>query len=68
MARDRTALFISHRLSSARYADRILVMDDGVMAEEGSHDALMAAGGLYARMYAIQAAQYQAGDDENSIT
>lgn len=66
VARGMTALFISHRLSSTRYADRILVMDDGRMAEQGDHDALMRQGGLYARMYTIQAAQYQAQADEES--
>ncbi len=57
-AREMTALFISHRLSSTRYADRILVMEDGRIAQEGSHGQLMTGQGLYALMYRTQAAQY----------
>jgi ABC-type multidrug transport system fused ATPase/permease subunit len=56
---DRTAIMISHRLGSARFADRIVVMDQGEMVEDGSHDDLMAANGLYARMFAVQAAWYR---------
>ncbi|MEA4812024.1 MAG: ABC transporter ATP-binding protein [Anaerolineaceae bacterium] len=53
-----TALFISHRLSSTRYADRILVMDSGKIIEEGSHPSLISKGGLYSQMYKIQSSQY----------
>ena len=55
----RTALLISHRLGSARMADRILVLEDGRIAEEGHHDELLAAGGVYAGMWEVQAAWYQ---------
>jgi len=47
----RTAVIIAHRLSTAMRADRILVISEGRVAEEGSHDELVAAGGLYAAMY-----------------
>jgi ATP-binding cassette subfamily B protein len=47
----RTAVLIAHRLSTAMKADRIVVVDEGKIAESGSHDALLAAGGRYARMY-----------------
>lgn len=50
----RTALVIAHRLSTIRNADRILVLKDGVLAEEGDHDALVAAGGTYADLWAVQ--------------
>jgi len=50
---------ISHRLASARFADRILVMDHGRLVEEGSHQVLMARGGLYTRMFTAQAAWYR---------
>ena len=50
----RTALFISHRFSTVRGADRIIVLDAGRVVEEGTHDELMAAGGLYADLYRLQ--------------
>ncbi len=52
--KDLTLLFVSHNLSAARQADRILVMDDGRVAEEGTHEALMERGGIYARMHERQ--------------
>ena len=55
----RTALLISHRLGSARMADRILVLKDGRIVEEGHHDDLLVTGGLYAGMWEEQAAWYQ---------
>jgi ATP-binding cassette subfamily B protein len=55
---DKTVLFISHRLSSATLADRVIVMDGGRIAEQGSHAELMAAGGIYARMFTLQAERY----------
>lgn len=51
---DRTAVVIAHRLDTARKADRIMVMDDGCIVEEGSHDELAAAGGRYAKMLEIE--------------
>jgi ATP-binding cassette subfamily B protein len=48
--RGRTTLVIAHRLSTVRAADRLIVLADGAIAEEGTHDALIAAGGLYARL------------------
>ena len=59
LVKDKTGLFISHRLSSTRHAHRILVMDQGKVTEEGSHEELMQRGGLYERMYKIQAQRYQ---------
>jgi ATP-binding cassette, subfamily B, bacterial len=54
----RTVLFISHRFSTVRSADRIYVMGDGRIVEEGSHDELMAQGGTYAELFTLQAAAY----------
>ncbi len=54
----RTALFISHRFSSVRSADRIFVMDGGALIETGRHEELLARGGLYARMFRTQAERY----------
>lgn len=50
----RTTLVIAHRLATVRQADRIIVMDKGRIVEEGTHEALSAAGGLYARLASLQ--------------
>ena len=59
LAAGRTAVLISHRLGSCRMADRILVLQDGRLVEEGTHDELIAQGGEYAAMYRAQAAWYR---------
>src|SRR5580658_10387502 len=53
------ALFISHRFSTVRMADRIVVLENGRIAEEGDHDALTRQGGRYAEMFELQAASYR---------
>jgi len=55
---DRAVLLISHRFSSVRMADRIYVLKDGEVVQSGTHDELMAAGGLYAELFGLQAASY----------
>ncbi len=55
-----TTILISHRFSTVRRADRICVLDGGAVVEQGTHDALMAAGGRYAEMFALQAARFVA--------
>jgi ABC-type multidrug transport system fused ATPase/permease subunit len=57
-------VLISHRLSTVRQADRIVLLDDGRIAESGTHDELMAAGGQYAAMFAIQADRFNSGYDD----
>ena len=52
LTRDRTVIMIAHRLSTVVHADRIIVLDSGRVAESGTHDELVRAGGLYARMWA----------------
>ena len=55
----RTAIYISHRLSSCRFCDEITVMDNGEIVERGSHEALLAAGGSYAELWSAQAEYYR---------
>ena len=59
LAHGRTAILISHRLASCQIADRILVLREGRLVEEGTHDALLASGGEYAELYGLQAAAYR---------
>ena len=55
---NRTVIFISHRLSTTRHADRILMLENGRIIESGSHDELMALDGKYAYMFKLQAEKY----------
>jgi subfamily B ATP-binding cassette protein MsbA len=54
LMRGRTTLVIAHRLSTIEHADRVVVLDQGRIVEQGSHAALLARGGLYARLHAMQ--------------
>ena len=66
LARDRATVVVSHRFSTVRMADRIYVLHHGRIVEAGSHDELMALGGRYARLFAIQAAPYLQGEGPDS--
>jgi ATP-binding cassette, subfamily B, bacterial len=55
----KTSLLISHRFSTVRMADRIMVLNGGRVAEQGPHDRLIERGGLYAEMFEMQAASYR---------
>lgn len=59
-ARDKTVLFISHRLSTTKLADRIIMLENGRIIEEGSHEELMELNGQYAEMFNMQAEKYRA--------
>ncbi len=58
LAKDKTVIFISHRLSTTCIADRIFMLENGHIIEEGSHDELMALNGKYAQMFNLQAEKY----------
>ena len=59
LTKGKTALLISHRFSTVRMADRILVLEEGRIAEQGSHAQLVALGGRYAGLFELQASSYR---------
>ena len=63
---NKTAIYISHRLASTRFCDKILMLKDGKIVENGSHDQLLAQGGEYATMFEIQSHYYQ--DNVQEVT
>lgn len=68
VARDRTTLVIAHRLSTVIDADDILVLRDGLVVERGTHAMLLAAGGVYAAMWAAQSEQFEAERVEDELS
>ena len=61
MTAGKTSLFISHRLASTRFCDRIIFVANGHIAEEGTHESLLAFGGEYAKLFEVQSRYYQEG-------
>ena len=61
MTSGKTSMFISHRLSSTRFCDRIIFVADGHITEEGTHESLLALGGEYAKLFEVQSRYYQEG-------
>jgi subfamily B ATP-binding cassette protein MsbA len=64
---DRTTVVIAHRLSTVRRADRIIVLVDGSIAEEGTHEELLARNGEYNRLYMIQALEEREGEEQGVL-
>ena len=64
LTKDKTAIIVTHRIASAQIADRLIVLDKGEIVEEGRHDQLLAADGLYAKMYNSQKSWYIASSSE----
>jgi len=65
--RGTTTILISHRFSTVRHADRIAVLEQGRVLEQGSHDELMAAGGRYRDMFTLQASRFDVSVDEEGV-
>ncbi len=65
MSAEKTSIFISHRLASTRFCDRILFIADGGIAEEGTHEELLALGGKYANLFEVQSRYYREGGDNH---
>ena len=63
MTAGKTSVFISHRLASTRFCDRILFIADGGIAEEGTHEELIAMNGAYAALFEVQSRYYREGGD-----
>jgi ATP-binding cassette, subfamily B, bacterial len=59
LTQNRVAILISHRFSTVRMADQIVVIDGGRVIERGSHDELMELDGIYARLFSLQARGYR---------
>ena len=62
LTQDKTSIYISHRFASTRFCDRIVLLEDGVIKESGTHDELMKQNGQYAYMFGVQAKYYKEGD------
>lgn len=65
MTNGKSSIYISHRLASTRFCDRIIMIADGGIAEEGTHEELLKAGGKYAELYEVQSKYYKEGEKEN---
>ncbi len=65
IAKDTTSIFISHRLASTRFCDRIFLLDNNKLAEVGTHDELIKLGGKYKELFDIQSQYYKEGENVN---
>lgn len=66
MTHGRTSFFISHRLASTRFCDRIIFVDSGKIAEEGTHDELLKTGGGYAYLFEVQSKYYRSDNQDGT--
>ena len=65
MTNGRSSIYISHRLASTRFCDRIIMLDNAGICEEGTHEELLKLGGRYAELYEVQSKYYREGEREN---
>jgi len=65
MTQGRSSVYISHRLASTRFCDRIIMIGNSSIIEEGTHEELLARGGEYAKLYEVQSKYYKEGADED---
>lgn len=61
----RTSIYISHRLASTRFCDRILLLAGGGIKEDGTHESLVSQGGRYAELFELQGRYYRKGDESH---
>jgi ATP-binding cassette subfamily B protein len=59
ISKGKSTIFITHRLGAAKLADQIIVIDDGQVKEQGTHDELLKLGGIYAEMFEAQRSWYK---------
>ena len=64
IALDKSAIYISHRLASTRFCDKIAFLSGGRITEEGTHEELMKRGGAYQEMFALQSKYYRSGEGD----
>lgn len=67
LTKDCTSVFISHRLASTRFCDRIILLEDGLIAEEGTHEQLMEKNGKYAGLFEVQSRYYKEGKADGNL-
>ncbi len=67
ISKNKTSIYISHRLSSTRFCDRIVLLDNTEIAEQGTHEELMALSGKYAEMFEIQSKYYEKEEDDEEV-
>ena len=65
MTKGKSSVYISHRLASTRFCSRILMLEQGEIQEEGTHEELLRQSGKYAALYEVQSKYYREGDGEN---
>ncbi len=66
-SKDKASVFISHRLASTRFCDNIILIENGSIAEQGTHTELMEKGGKYAELFGIQSAYYRDNEEEEEL-